>query len=241
MTAQPISGVTAPDKLPITVFNVYLLFVQNVYKTTYVNQPINAYANASKEVKNKITCPIIVARIPNNNTVDICKFPVTVGRFCVRSIFSSKSTSYQLLNINAPETTSVLPMSMQINVSQTSKKLTFVNDKAIQKVATIGKTFATSTFPFVKYFNSVMMPFKLLMFCLSTLHSVEKLIQSTSLNINVPILELLYHAKGLVSNKRFITCMIFSKSVTTFQQHHRIVNRIHEGVVVTCNINISLC
>src|SRR5699024_11738953 len=48
MTAHPINGVTAPDTLPITVFNVYFRFDQKVYNTTYVNQPINPRSKSTR-------------------------------------------------------------------------------------------------------------------------------------------------------------------------------------------------
>jgi len=55
------------------------------------------------------TSPMIDVMIPDHKTAFKEKFPLTVGLFCVRTIFLSKSTSYQLLRINAPEMTSVLP------------------------------------------------------------------------------------------------------------------------------------
>src|SRR5699024_1080603 len=68
IVAQPINGVTAPETLPITVFSVYLRFVQNVYKNTYVNQPINPYTAASNVVKNKSIKPNAEAAIPKVKT-----------------------------------------------------------------------------------------------------------------------------------------------------------------------------
>src|SRR5690625_2766852 len=112
IAAQPINGVNAPETLPITVFNVYFRFDQNVYKTTYVNQPKKPYVNASSVVKYRKVIPIIELTIPRHNTVRSEKLPVTVGRCCVRSILLSRSTSYQLFNMSAPAITSVPPIAM---------------------------------------------------------------------------------------------------------------------------------
>src|SRR5699024_11220080 len=109
MAAQPINCVTAPDTLPTIVFNVYLRFVHSVYNTTYVNQPTKANNVASIVVNNNMINPITVVPIDSDNTTGNEIFPVTVGRDCVRFISTSRSTSYQLLNINAPAMTNVLP------------------------------------------------------------------------------------------------------------------------------------
>src|SRR5699024_12861023 len=118
MTAHPINGVTAPDTLPITVFNVYFRFDQNVYNTTYVNQPINPKTAASIVVIKSKIIPKIELTIPAVSTVFKDKLPVTVGRSCVRIIFSSKFTSYKLFNMSAPAISNVTPISMYRILSQ---------------------------------------------------------------------------------------------------------------------------
>src|SRR5699024_428322 len=126
MTAQPISGVNAPEILPITVFNVYLRFDQNVYKTTYVNQPKKPYVKASSVVKKRKIIPMIELIIPSHKTVRNEKLPVTVGLCCVRSILLSRSTSYQLFKISAPAMINVPPIAIYKNVSHTSVNGVFV-------------------------------------------------------------------------------------------------------------------
>src|SRR5690625_2863553 len=102
----------------MTVFNVYLLFDQNVYKTTYVNQANKAYTAVSIVVNNKNINPITEKIIPKLNTNFKEKFPVTVGRIWVRFISLSKSTSYQLFKISAPDINNVLPIARKTKVSQ---------------------------------------------------------------------------------------------------------------------------
>src|SRR5690625_4864475 len=95
--------------------------------------------------------------------------PVTVGRCCVRFIFRSKSTSYQLFNINAPAITRVPPTVINKNLSQKSKKDASVKYKASQNPLNIGKIFAIRTNPFTNNFKSAKKP---LILCFSMSHSV---------------------------------------------------------------------
>src|SRR5699024_975573 len=159
MTAHPINGVTAPDTLPITVFNVYFRFDQNVYNTTYVNQPINPKTAASIVVIKSKIIPKIELTIPAVSTVFKEKLPVTVGRSGVRIIFSSKSTSYQLFNMRAPAISNVPPISMERNLSQNIIKLESVKYNANQNPLKIGRTLAISTIPLTSDFRSLKKPF----------------------------------------------------------------------------------
>src|SRR5699024_8943178 len=122
----------------------------NVHTTTYVKQPKNAYTVASIVVKAINVKPMTEEEIPIMSTVCIDMLPVTVGRFCVRSIFSSKSTSYQLLIISAPAIVNVLPNIVNKNKSKFAINDAFVKYNANQKPVKTGKTFATKTILFNK-------------------------------------------------------------------------------------------
>src|SRR5699024_4738960 len=124
---QPMSGGTAPDMHPISVFRVNLLFDHIVYRTTYVNQPIKATIAAVTVVKYKRISPDNVETTPRNNTLFNDNFPVTVGRSFVRLITGSISTSYQLFKTLAPISTNALPSIVTMN-----KPIFSMNDDCIK-------------------------------------------------------------------------------------------------------------
>src|SRR5699024_5273164 len=72
-------------------------------------------------------------------------FPVTVGRLCVRFISTSRSTSYQLLNINAPAITSVLPPNVNKNKLIFEENVAPVKYKANKNPVNTGNTFKIKT------------------------------------------------------------------------------------------------
>src|SRR5699024_1237759 len=95
-----------------------------------------------------INIPITENAIPNQKTIFNEKWPVTVGRSWVRIISLSKSTSYQLLSINAPDITNKLPIVTKTNSSQRIIKSAPVKCNASQYPTMTGNTLAINTIPF---------------------------------------------------------------------------------------------
>src|SRR5699024_1650544 len=98
-------------------FMVYFRLDQNVYSTTYVNKPINAYIAASIVVNKSRSMPITLRVMPIFLTISNEKFPVTVRRWLVHRISLSKSTAYHLSSTSTPATMAVLPSIVNKNTS----------------------------------------------------------------------------------------------------------------------------
>src|SRR5699024_11972517 len=86
------------------------------------NHAKKPYVAVSAVVKKRKIIPTIENIIPSASTVFIEKLPVTVGLFCVRFISISKSTSYQLFRMSAPDIKNILPIVNIKNISQRSEE-----------------------------------------------------------------------------------------------------------------------